>query len=64
MSNPTIGRPRIGDLRPLNTRLLSSQVDALDAVVSAERARRNDPGFNRTDAMREAVAAYVAARLP
>lgn len=59
-----MGRPKIDDLRPLNTRLRRTQVDALDALVVAERKRRRDPNFNRTDAIREAVAAYLDARAP
>ena len=59
-----MSRPKIEGLRPLNARLASAQVDALDALVTVEKKRRNDPGFNRTDALREAVAAYIDARKP
>lgn len=58
-----MGRPKIEGLKSLNVRLLGEQIDALDAVVTAEQKRRGDPGFNRTDALREAVTAYVAARV-
>lgn len=58
----TIGRPKIEGLRALNARIPGEHVAALDDVVRAEQKRRGDPGFNRTDALREAVAEYVAAR--
>jgi hypothetical protein len=61
-ASPAMGRPKIEGLKSLNVRLLGEQIAALDAVVAAEQKRRGDPGFNRTDALREAVAAYVAAR--
>ena len=59
-----VGRPKIPTLHPLNVRLPRKHVDALDALVLAEQKRRSDPGFNRTDAMREAVSAYIDAKRP
>lgn len=45
-------------------RLPAAQLAALDTIVAAEQKRRNDPGFTRTSALREAVAAYLDARAP
>ena len=61
LSSP-VGRPKIEGLKSLNVRLLDAQIAALDGVVAAEQSRRSDPGFNRTDALREAVAEWIAAR--
>lgn len=61
-TSPAVGRPKIEGLKSLNVRLLDAQITALDSVVAAEQSRRNDPGFNRTDALREAVAEWIAAR--
>jgi hypothetical protein len=55
----TIGRPPIGDLTSLNLRIPTRNVGALDRLVKRERVARTDPGFNRTDAVREAVAEYI-----
>ena len=57
-----MGRPKIEGLVSLNVRLLQEQLAALDATVTSERSKRGDPGFNRTAALREAVAEYIARR--
>ena len=54
-----MGRPKIDGLVGLNLRLLKEHLDALDRILSAERVKRSDPGLNRTDLLREAVAAFV-----
>lgn len=59
-TSQAMGRPKIEGLKSLNVRLLDAQIDALDVVVTDLAAKRNDPGFNRTDALREAVAEYIA----
>lgn len=59
-----VGRPKIEGLTSLNARILGTQLAALDTVVAAEQKRRNDPGFTRTSALREAVAAYIDAKRP
>ena len=56
----TKGRPSIGDLTSINLRLPTRDATALDRLVKRTRTLRNDPGFNRTDAIREAVAQYLA----
>ena len=61
-ASTAMGRPKIEGLVSLNLRVLQEQLDALDVLVTSERTKRNDPGFNRTDALREAVAEYVARR--
>lgn len=61
-ASPAIGRPKIEGLVPINLRILGEQIEALDLVVIAERGARRDPGFNRTDAIREAVREYIDAR--
>jgi len=54
-----VGRPKIEGLVSLNLRLLEADLVALDRIVEAERERRHDPGFNRTDLIREVLGAYV-----
>lgn len=54
-----VGRPKIEGLTALNLRLLQSDLDALDRIVEAEREKRHDPGFNRTDLIREVLGAYA-----
>ena len=61
-TSSAVGRPKIEGLKSLNVRLLDAQVAALDAGVVAEQSRRGDPGFNRTDALREAAAEWIVAR--
>jgi hypothetical protein len=58
-----MGRPKIEGLVSLNLRVLQEQLDALDVIVASERSRRGDPAFNRTDAIREAVAEWIARRV-
>lgn len=55
----TMGRPKIPNLTSLNLRLVKDHLDALDRIVERERAKRGDPALNRTDIIREAIAAYV-----
>lgn len=59
-----VGRPKIEGLKSLNVRLLEPRIEALDRVVTALQAKRGDPGFNRTDAIREAVDAFIEANDP
>lgn len=54
-----MGRPPIKGLTSLNLRLLRDTLDALDRIVDAERARRHDPGFTRTDLIREVLGGYA-----
>lgn len=54
-----MGRPKIEGLVGLNLRLLESDLAALDRIVEAERVKRHDPGFTRTDLMREVLGAYA-----
>jgi hypothetical protein len=58
----TTGRPPIGNLTALNLRIQTGNVGALDRIVKRERSLRDDPAFNRTDAIREAIAEYIARR--
>mgnify|MGYP003526619752 CR=1 FL=1 len=60
-TSPAVGRPKIEGLKSLNVRLLDAQITALDSVVAAEQSRRNDPGFNRTDALHAALTMWAAA---
>lgn len=55
----TMGRPKIAGLVGLNLRLLETDLAALDRIVEAERTKRHDPGFTRTDLMREVLGAYA-----
>jgi len=58
-ASTAVGRPKIEGLVGLNLRLLEADLAALDRIVEAERERRHDPGFNRTDLIREVLGAYV-----
>lgn len=58
-SSAVMGRPKIDGLTPLNLRIVKDQLDALDRIVAAERAKRGDPALNRTDIIREAIAAFI-----
>lgn len=54
------GRPKIEGLTPFNLRVQQAQVDALDALVVAERVARNAPKLSRTDLIREFIAKGLA----
>ena len=54
-----MGRPKIEGLVSINLRLLQTDLDALDRIVETERARRHDPGFTRTDLIREVLGAHA-----
>lgn len=54
-----VGRPKIEGLASINLRLLQADLDALDRIVEAERAKRHDPGFTRTDLIREVLGTYA-----
>lgn len=58
-ASATVGRPKIEGLVSVNLRLLEADLAALDRIVEAEREKRHDPGFTRTDLIRELVGAYV-----
>lgn len=58
-ASAVMGRPKIEGLTGINLRLLETDLAALDRIVEAERARRHDPGFTRTDLMREVLGAYA-----
>jgi hypothetical protein len=57
-----IGRPRIDGLERFSLRLVRSQLDEIDAVVTEERVSRRDPALTRTDIVREALSEYFLAR--
>lgn len=50
-----VGRPKIQGLVSLNLRILASDLSLLDEAVEEERAARADPGFTRTDMIRELI---------
>ena len=54
-----LGRPKIEGLVALNLRLLEADLDALDRIVESEREKRHDPGFTRTDLIREVLNTYA-----
>ena len=54
-----MGRPKIEGLTSINLRLLEHDLSALDRIVEAERTKRHDPGFTRTDLIREVLGAYA-----
>ena len=55
-------RPKIEGLVTFNLRILQSQLEAIDRIVTTEAETRGDPGITRTAIIREAVAAYVRER--
>lgn len=57
-----IGRPKIDGLERFSLRLVRSQLDEIDAVVTEERVSRRDPALTRTDIVREALSEYFLAR--
>lgn len=54
-----MGRPRIEGLTSINLRLLERDLAALDRIVEVERAKRHDPGFTRTDLIREVLGTHA-----
>jgi len=54
-----VGRPKIEGLAAINLRLLQADLDALDRIVESEREKRHDPGFTRTDLIREVLGVYA-----
>lgn len=55
-------RPKIEGLTALNLRLQQETLDALDEWVREIRAERHDPGYTRTDLIRELLHRATAER--
>ena len=56
-----VPRTKIPDRVQMNARVPKARVDAFDAAWKAAAVTRRDPGFNRTDALMEAMDLWVAA---